>query len=409
MYFLFTPKTSPKDRALGFKAKNRLLCIGIISALSNSYAADIPALKGGGKLGLKAQLGQQLFFDTNLSSPPGQACASCHNPNALFTDPDNHQPTSDGVLPELKGSRNTPMLHYGAFSPTFHYDRSEGLYMGGFFHDGRAKTLSEQAKGPFLNPIEMANPDVSTVVDKVRNSEYQELFKRVYGGEVFDNPSKAFNKIADALATFERSPVFRRFDSKFDYFLAGKAKFTEQEKRGRKVFEEEGKGNCAACHPSRPGKNGSAPLFTDFSYDNLGIPRNPENPFYTTASEFNPDGEAFVDKGLGQFVGQASENGKFKVPSLRNVAKTAPYMHNGYFKTLRNVVKFYNDRDRLPVCNGLFVNEVDAVSKGCWPVAEVKKNVNVDELGDLGLNDNEIDDLVAFLKTLTDGYQLNQK
>jgi cytochrome c peroxidase len=186
----------------------------------------------------------------------------------------------------------------------------------------------------------------------------------------------------------------------------GKARFTAHEKRGRELFEDPNKGNCAACHPSRPAKDGTPPLFTDYSYDNLGVPRNPENPFYSVAPAFNPAGQAFIDKGLGGFVGDVAENGKFKVPSLRNIAKTGPYMHNGYFKTLRGVVEFYSNRDVRPVCQGLFVAEVDALKNGCWPAPEVKKNVNVDELGELDLSDAEIDDIVAFLQTLTDGYQI---
>ncbi|MEQ1527684.1 MAG: cytochrome c peroxidase [Methylococcales bacterium] len=372
----------------------------------NIVAAEIPTLPGSNKLSVKAQLGRQLFFDTNLSSPPGQACASCHNPNTFFVDPDHQQPTSDGVLSELKGARNSPMLHYAAYSPSFHFDRNEGLYIGGFFLDGRAKTLADQAKGPFLNPTEMANPDIFTVVNKVAESDYKELFTRVYGVNAFNDTSKAYNKIADAIAAFERSPVFRRFNSKYDYFLAGKTKFTAQEKRGRKLFEDPDKGNCAACHPSRPGQDGAPPLFTDFSYDNLGVPRNPENPFYDAGVEINPTGRNFIDKGLGKFVGEAAENGKFKVPSLRNIAKTGPYMHNGYFKTLKSVVMFYNNRDLLPTCKAIFASAAEAIAGACWPAPEVIKNVNVDELGNLGLNNTEIDDIVAFLNTLTDGYKV---
>jgi cytochrome c peroxidase len=368
--------------------------------------AGAPVPPGGDKLSVKAQLGQRLFFDTNLSTPFGQSCASCHDPKTFFVDPDNNLPTSEGVLPELEGFRNAPTILYVAFSPLFHYDREEGLFMGGFFLDGRAATLIDQAKGPFLNPLEMANPDSFTVVNKVRESSYKALFKRVYGVGAFDDTRKAFNNIADAIAAFERSSVFKRFDSKYDYFLAGKTRFTAQEKRGRKLFEDSSKGNCAACHPSRPAKDGTPPLFTDFTYDNLGVPRNPDNPFYDLDREFNPAGRAFVDKGLGTFLGEAAENGKFKVPSLRNIAKTGPYMHNGFFKTLRGIVEFYSSRDLLPVCKNLFVTEAQALQRGCWPVPEVEENVNADELGELALTSEEIDDIVAFLQTLTDGYKV---
>lgn len=367
--------------------------------------AEIPVLPGDNQLSLKAQLGRQIFFDTNLSTPSGQACASCHNPSTGFVDPDSNEPTSEGIVSGLKGARNSPTLPYAAFSPPFGYDRKEGLFIGGLFLDGRAATLTDQAKGPFLNPIEMANPDSFTVVNKVRAANYAELFKHVYGIGAFDNTNEAYNNIADAISAFEQSPVFKRFDSKYDYFLAGKAKFTEQEKRGRKLFEDANKGNCAACHPSRPAKDGTPPLFTDFSYDNLGVPRNPENPFYTLSPEFNPAGWDFVDKGLGGAIDESPQNGKFKVPSLRNIAKTGPYTHNGYFKTLRGVVAFYSSRDVLPICDSLFVTEAEALKNRCWPRPEVEENVNYQELGELVLSDTEIDDIVAFLQTLTDGYK----
>ena len=354
---------------------------------------------------LKAQLGRQLFFDTQLSTPPGQACASCHDPDSFFRDPNQASPTSAGVISGLEGVRNTPTLLYAAFAPAFHYDKGDGLYKGGFFLDGRASTLAQQAKGPFLNPLEMANPDVFSVVEKVRQAAYAPLFMRVYGANAFADADKTFNRIADALAAFERTAMFKPFSSKYDYYLAGKVSLTEQELRGRRLFEADNKGNCAACHPSRPSA-GTPPLFTDFTYDNLGVPKNPDNPFYGLSADFNPAGEAFVDKGLGGFVGSVAELGKFKVPSLRNIAKTAPYMHNGYFKTLRGVLAFYNSRDTQRVCPAIFVTEAEALSQHCWPVPEVQRNVNNDELGELNLSSSEIDDIISFLQTLTDNYPL---
>jgi cytochrome c peroxidase len=158
--------------------------------------------------------------------------------------------------------------------------------------------------------------------------------------------------------------------------------------RGLALFENEKKGRCAECHPSRLGLNHEPPLFTDFTYDNLGVPKNPESPYYYLPKSLNPNGTKFVDLGLGGVVNKPEENGKFRVPSLRNVAVTAPYMHNGIFKTLRQVVVFYNTRDVGP-----------------WPAPEVPQNVNHEELGNLGLTEQEVDDIVAFLSTLTDGYE----
>ena len=317
-----------------------------------ALAADNPALSAGGNLSRKAQLGRKLFFDANLSSPPGQSCSTCHDPKAFFTDPDKSAPTSKGVFPDRHGNRNSPIAMYAAFSPRFHFDKNEELYVGGLFLDGRAATLKEQAKQPLLNPVEMANPDEAAVVEKVRQAEYAPLFRQVYGKAALDNTGRAYDRIADAIAAFERTPVFAPFSSKYDNYLAGKASLSAQERRGRRLFEDADKGNCAACHPSRPAEDGTPPLFTDFTYDNLGSPRNPDNPFLGLPAEFNKAGGRFVDLGLGGALKNSAEDGKFKVPTLRNIAKTGPYAHNGYFRTLRGIVDFYNTRDVKPRCPG---------------------------------------------------------
>lgn len=355
--------------------------------------------------GPKERLGRVLFHDPRLSEPAGQSCASCHDANFASTDPDQWTPTSQGANPRLFGSRNTPTAMYTAFSPAFHFDVEEGLYVGGQFLDGRAATLEEQAKGPFLNPLEMANTSKRQVVDKVRTADYASLFRNVYGADVFNDTDLAYDRIAEAIAAFERTRDFSKFTSKYDAYLAGKAKLSGQEMRGLKLFEREDKGNCAACHPSRPAEDGTPPLFTDFTYDNLGVPKNPNNRFYKMSRRHNPDGMNFVDKGLGGFVNSPAEDGKFKVPTLRNIALTAPYMHNGYFMTLRGTVDFYNTRDTKPVCPQALVAEDEAIAKGCWPAAEVADNVNTDELGKLKLSEQEVDDIVAFMRTLTDGWR----
>ena len=353
----------------------------------------------------KERLGRALFHDARLSEPAGQSCASCHDANFASTDPDQWTPTSQGVNPKLFGSRNTPTVMYMAFSPAFRFNEKEGLYEGGQFLDGRAATLEEQTKGPFLNPLEMANTSRQQVVDKVRAADYAPLFKRVYGANAFSDTDAAYDRIADAIAAFERTRAFNTFTSKYDAYLAGKAKLTGQELRGLALFEREDKGNCAACHASRPAADGTPPLFTDFTYDNLGVPKNPHNRFYGMKKQHNPDGRKFVDRGLGGFVNSPAEDGKFKVPTLRNIALTAPYMHNGYFMTLKGVVDFYNTRDTKPVCPQEFLAEDEAIKKGCWPAAEVAENVNRDELGNLKLSEQEVDDIVAFMHTLTDGWR----
>ena len=231
-----------------------------------------------------------------------------------------------------------------------------------------------------------------------------------------DNVDTTYNNIALAIAAYEGSSEVNQFSSKYDAYLAGKAQLTDQEQEGLALFEAEDKGNCAACHPLWPNEeNGTPALFTDFTYDNLGVPRTPSNPFYTLPKEFNPDGKKFVDIGLAanpqvKADGRAQqEKGKVKVPTLRNITLTAPYMHNGYFADLRNVVDFYNTRDTKPACPNPLTTEADAIKQGCWPVAEITENVNKEELGDLKLTDQEVDDIVAFMRTLTDGYELQPK
>jgi cytochrome c peroxidase len=350
----------------------------------------------------KARLGQALFFDTNLSNPGGQACASCHAPGAGFTDPDKSQPVSKGIISGRLGNRNSPSAAYAAFSPIFQFDEVEGIYFGGQFWDGRAKNLEEQAKGPFLNPLEMNNTSKAMVIEKVR-ATYKDQFEYVYGKGALDDVEQAYNYLVNAIAAVEETPAASPFTSKFDAVMAGKVQATPQEILGFNVFMNPNIGNCAACHSATGSANGTPALFTDFTYDNLGVPRNPYNPFYLL-KEFNPLGNNWVDIGLGQTVNSASENGKFKVPTLRNIALTAPYMHNGYFKDLKSVVQFYNTRDTKQVCSSKFTTIESAVNKNCWPVAEVPENVNHTELGNLNLTNEEVDALVVFMEALTDGY-----
>lgn len=324
-------------------------------------------------------LGRLLYFDKDMSNPLGQACASCHLPIAGYADPNQDLPVSEGAVTGRFGGRNAPSAAYAAFSPVFGQDPATGQYIGGQFWDGRAPILEEQAKGPFLNPVEMNNTKEG-VVQTVRNSHYAELFKLVYGPDSLDITDSAYDLIAQAIAAFERTSQVNRFTSKYDYYLKGKVVLTGQESRGLQLFNS--KGNCSACHPSTSVDGKTPPLFTDFTYDNLGVPRNMEYPFYLM------DPSPYPDLGLGLIVKDSLQNGKFKVMTLRNIALTAPYSHNGYLKTLKEVIHFLNTRD-IP---------------GMWPVPDVEENVNRTELGNLGLTEQEEDDIAAFLLTLTDGY-----
>ncbi len=339
----------------------------------------------------KENLGKLLFFDPMLSTPPGQSCAHCHSPGAGFGDPNQQLPVSRGVHPDRYGNRNDQTASYAAHIPPLEFDHAEGLWMGGLFWDGRASSLAEQAKGPPLNPLEMANPDAEAVVEAIREAHYRDHFLEVYGAGALDDADEAYDYMADAIAAYEMTSELNPFDSKYDLYLAGEVQLTPQELQGLVLFEAEDKGNCAACHISRPGPDGPPPLFTDYTYDNVGTPRNPENPFYFLPAEFNPDGVDYVDLGLGPVVGDPELNGFFRVPTLRNVELTPPYLHNGVFHTLYQVVSFYNSRDVAP-----------------WPEPEVAANVNREELGDLGLTPQEMESIVAFMKTLTDGYRAGE-
>jgi cytochrome c peroxidase len=376
------------------------LALALVAGCSTTSNAEDPD----SSLTAKQRLGKRLFEDASLSEPAGQSCASCHDASRAFTDPREGSPTSQGVIAGRFGSRNSPTAAYAMFAPPLHVEE-DGTWVGGLFLDGRVSTLEEQAGKPFLNPLEMANPDKRAVVAKVRAAPYAPLFGEVFGGRALDDAELAYGRIVEAIAAFERTPAFAAFTSKFDAVTRGAAQFTAQEARGRELYLDEKKGNCAACHPLTPLADGIPALFTDFTYDNLGVPRNPDNRFYLQSPRDNPQGAAYVDPGLGATVRMATEHGKFKVPTMRNIVRTAPYMHNGYFRDLKAVVQFYNDRDVRPRCPPGVEREADAQAARCWPAPEAAETMNRDELGNLRLTDAEVDDIVAFLGTLTDGYR----
>lgn len=342
----------------------------------------------------KIALGETIFFDTNLSEPVGQGCVSCHNPDAGFANPNHDAATSEGAVTGLFADRNAPTIAYSQYSPEFYFDGMD--YIGGEFLDGRAATLEKQAGGPPLNPVEMHNDTIRQYIDKIAVSQYAGEFKRIYGQSIFEDADASFAAVADALSTYERSSKVSRFSSKFDAFQNGKATLSAQEKLGLDLFV--GKANCYVCHPVGNEDLTTVPaLFTEYDYVNIGVPKNPNNPFYTIPSQYNPEGKNFIDTGLARNPkviadGRTQESrGKFKTPTLRNVELTAPYMHNGVFKTLKEVVEFYNTRDS---------------DTSRWGEPEVNENIDEKTLvGNLKLNAQEVDALVAFLKTLTDGYQ----
>jgi cytochrome c peroxidase len=408
----------------------------IVAVLFAGYAAaqtDVPVPVDDTNLAL---LGEFLYFDEALSHPDGQSCASCHEPTAGFDDPDENLPVSEGVLPNHFGGRNSPMSAYAMYAPPLHFDPVEGLWIGGQFWDGRATgevlgdPLADQAVGPPLNPVEMANPNKWTYIRDVKRSAYADLFREVWGNNALSDVETAYDQAGLSVAAFERTALFAAFGSKYDTYLqacikdqgrvklgdlddcaqgigpkaakAAREVLTEQEWYGLQLFMGENNNDgtlapgegafCAACHvanwtaaadyalpvvvPDWAPQGMVPPLFTDFTFDNLGVPQNTEYPLDPTAPP---------DLGLGAIVNDPADYGKFKVMTLRNIGVTAPYAHNGLFKSLADITHFYNTRD-----------------DGTWAEPEWPYTVNFDELGNLGLSAEDEAALVAFMMTLTD-------
>jgi len=432
-----------------------------IGCWSAAQAASAPAL---------VAAGQALFFDTSLSASGRQACATCHVPSRAYTgDP----ATNDGLpVPvgganlDLPGFRNAPSLDYACYTPAF-LIASGNTPTGGFFRDGRAASQAEQAQEPFITPFEMANVNAAEVVMRLEHSPATlSKFEALYGAEVLEQPAVALRDIGLAIAAFEKTPPFHSFSSKYDYWLEGKAQLTPMELEGLKLFNDPSKGNCNACHVSHAESYSSQALFTDFTYDNIGVPRNwsipanqpdPVSPvdgvplnYIPTPIDVPADAEyAWYDLGLcGPFQSASVDSaprvslsattgfcGLFKVPTLRNIAITAPYFHNGVFDTLRQVLEWYvtrdinNDPDNNPTPVpagpdgnqyapvGTFYTTADGTPDqyeyNDLPV-EYDANVNIGEVPytppKIGggqaptLTSDEINDIVAFLCTLTDGY-----
>lgn len=402
-----------------------ILSFSVVTGAHLATAASLDSLQ---------QLGKKLFFDLNLSDPPGQSCASCHLPKAGFADPDKALPVSEGVIAGRFGFRNSPTAAYSGYSPDF----DAGLMLGGQFWDGRSSDLQMQALQPFLNNVEMNNT-LAGVVGAVRaDPSYLPLFNLAFTDlSWWSDDAVLYAKIGEAIAAYELSGEVCQFTSKFDAFWrncvnAGIDPVTlssptnpvgilnAAEYNGFLVFKDKGK--CMNCHtlsnlvknPNSPDSRPEyLPVFSDFKYHNLGLPKNPANPWYTMPPEFNPLGADFIDLGLARnpaydpdTPAYNSAKGRFKTSTLRNIAKTHPYGHNGYFtspmgaaQSLMMIVHFYNTRDVPgagwpPMGPGLVP----------WPPPEVPENVNTVDMGNLGLMESEGLALIAFMMTLNDGY-----
>jgi cytochrome c peroxidase len=404
--------------------RSLLTAVLICSAAAWTFAEELTPIE---------QLGKHLFFDTALSAPQKMGCVTCHAPEAGWTSPEEDLNLDFGVyhgaVEPRFGNRKIPTSAYAGEVPPLHkvMEDDEVLWVGGLFWDGRATgwevdpatgeitltgdPLVEQAMGPFLNPLEHNLPSAKQLVRRVSLSSYAYLFEEAFGKKLDPKDVNAsFMMIAEAIAAYERSKEVNPFSSKYDLYLAGEVELTEQESRGLRLFD--GRGVCSSCHPMEMrvvlddagNEVELPPLFTDFTYDNLGLPKNPDNPFYKQPKKFNPDGVHWIDRGLGGFLKSAGfdeevwapEVGKHRVPTLRNVdlrpyeGFVKAYGHNGVFKSLEDIVHFYNTRD---------------IPEFGWDAPEVPETVNDTELGDLGLSEDDEAAIVAFLKTLSDGYQ----
>ena len=415
-----------------------------------------------GNLTPKEELGSLLYFDEDLSQPNGQSCASCHEPSAGFADPDVDLPVSQGVLSRRVGNRNSPASSYAMYAPIRYFDEGEGLWIGGQFWDGRATgevlgdPLADQALGPFLNPLEMHNRSKRTVIRDIRRSDYRQLFRAVWGSNSlwWRNFETAYDQVALSIAAFERSQLFGQFSSAYDAYLAacladggapaacadgsyyaGEVSdptgiLSDEAWAGLQLWmngENDNDGTlelgegaaCVLCHvadwteaasydlpvqvPDWAPDGMVPPLFTDFTFDNLGVPKNWDNPFLYLPRKLNPDGADYVDLGLGDnlkelgypmdpdpdngVLGYGPELGKFKVMTTRNVGLNPPYAHNGIFGSLEEIVHFYNTRD---------------VPGEGWDAPEYGDTMNTEELGNLGLSPAEEQALVAFMEALSD-------
>lgn len=365
-------------------------------------------------------LGRRVFEDKNLSRPEGVSCASCHDPAKAFQG-DNSSTVAGvarGSRPDSLGTRNTPSIMYATFTPPFAFveekdektGKIETAPVGGQFLDGRASDLLAQVEGPLLNPVEMNMPSKRAVVEAVRAGAYADLARQVYGDKIFADPDAAFEKLAQAVVAFESTPRFHPFASKFDDFLRGRTKLTPIEEKGLALFKDPKKGNCIACHVGKEGSTDPKDwLFTDFTYDAFGAPRNRAIPSNAVAAADlglckRPGLEKVAPKGFDI----DSVCGAFKVPTLRNVAITGPYLHNGVFAKLRDVVAFYATRDTNPE-RWYPKGAKDEIEKFDDLPAQHRANVNVDEVPydrklrqKPRLSDKEVDAIVAFLETLTD-------
>jgi cytochrome c peroxidase len=394
-------------------------------------------------LSAMAKLGKEIFFDASLSSSGKIACASCHSPDHAYGPPNDGPVMFGGPALTLPGARAVPSLTYLERQPDFSIgpdDRENEnvdlkqqaalgqtatraektaaqpsqsaaniVPQGGLFWDGRADTLQIQAAGPLLDPREMDGGSIDIIAEKLRHAPYSRKFAALFGQNVFKDAKLLVNEALFAIGRYQiEEPSFHPYTSKYDYWLEGKARLSEAETRGLRLFSDPDKANCAGCHTSQPGRDGRPPLFTDFQYEALGAPRNPaladtKDPEYFDLGICGPIRKDIADQ--TQFCGM------FKTPTLRNTAVRRVFFHNGAFHTLQEVMDFYNFRDTNP--EKIFPVAADGTVQKFNDIP-AKYHVNVD-VADAPFNRHpgqtpamtaqDEADIIEFLKTLTDGYE----
>lgn len=359
-------------------------------AFASACFAASPATAEEASFDTVEALGEALFFDENLSKNRTQSCATCHDPDFAFVDP--RGPVSLGDDGESLGDRTAPTAAYAMFTPEFHVNDA-GMWIGGMFWDGREPDLAGQAGGPPLNPIEMGMPDKESVVARLQeNPAYVSAFAGHYGDTIWDDTDAAYAAMTQAIAAFESTDVFAPFDSKYDRFLRGEVELTAQEELGRVLFFSPQFTNCNLCHQLRSSPVAQDETFSNYEYHNIGVPANVE-----LRAE---NGVTGVDWGLvnNAAVTDPAAGGRYKVPTLRNVAVTGPYMHNSVFEDLRTVVLFYNKYNTTNPAR-----QINPETGEGFRLPEIPMNLSVTELTEgPALDDKRIDALVAFMKTLTD-------
>ena len=365
---------------------------------------------------LMAELGRKMFFDVRLSASGKQSCATCHDPSHAYAPANALAMQLGGAQLDLQGARAVPSLRYVLNKTPFWfqpYVASLGERIreggesptGGFAWDGRFNTLHEQAEFPLLAQNEMANASPLEISEKLSHADYAPEFRKAFGDTVFNTPRQAYQKALLAIEQFEIDDVsFHPYSSKFDAYLDGKERLSAQENRGLALFDDPKKGNCASCHIDTKGADGSHPLFTNYQHEALGVPRNSEikanaDPRYHDAGVCGPARTSLTD--------HAELCGLFKAPTLRNVASRGAFFHNGRFHTLKSALQFYVQRDTNP--ERWYPRAGSSIVKFDDLPAAGRDNVDVTDLpltskrGEKPIwNAQDIDDVIAFLKTLTD-------